>query len=57
MNIPIVADYNLYTFMWEKFGYRAHEVEELDMRFVNSMAAVASAESRVTRERMEQGRN
>ena len=57
MNIPIVRDYNLYAFMWEKFGYRPHEVEELDVKFVSSMAAVASADNRVQRERMEQRRH
>ena len=57
MSISVVGEYNLYAFMWDKFGYRPHEVDELDVRFVRAMAAVASADSRVQRERMDQRRN
>lgn len=56
MKIPVVNEYNLYAFMWDKFGYRPHEVDELDVNFIRDMAAVASAEGRVMREKMNQQR-
>jgi hypothetical protein len=57
MNISVVGEYNLYVFMWDKFGYRPHEVDELDVRFVRAMAAVSSADSKAQRDRMNQRRN
>jgi hypothetical protein len=56
MRIAIVQRYNLYAFMWDKFGYKPHEVDQLDVSFIRSMAAVASADGRATRDRMNQRR-
>lgn len=53
INIPVVGRYNLYAFMWDKFGYRPHEVDELDVGFIRAMTVVASADSKAQRNKME----
>ena len=57
MKIQIVQKYNLYAFMWDKFGYKPHEVDALDVNFIRTMAAVASAEGRAMRDKMNEGRS
>lgn len=45
--IPIVNEYNLLCFLWDKFGIKPTEIGDLDPHWIRNMSVVASQQVKV----------
>lgn len=50
---PEIQEYNIYAFMWDKFGINPIEVAKCSADWVRTMIAIGNGESEATNQRLD----